>query len=244
MKSRKSSLTLKSFKDMKDLLEIKSIALPDRPHPTRKKDEGKQSPEFDEKIFEKAMEGVKPLTRDNYVEKILQIDLPESSTNKEDAETLLKLRELVEFGTGFNVSDTPEYIEGTGYHVHRDIARRLHQGDYSIQAHIDLHGLHVADAKEVFETFLKWAVNRGKRGVLIIHGRGLSSPSEPILKNKVIEWLTRGPWRKWVIAYSSARRCDGGAGATYVLLRPRPLSKRLKIKKGKIKSINPFGSPV
>jgi DNA-nicking Smr family endonuclease len=84
-------------------------------------------------------------------------------------------------------------------------------------------------AKEVFEKFLRWAVNTGKRGVLIIHGRGLSSPSEPVLKKKIVDWLTRGPWRKWIVAYSSARLCDGGAGATYVLLRKRPVSKRLKI---------------
>ena len=102
------------------------------------------------------------------------------------------------------------------------------EGDYSIQAFVDLHGLIVEDAKEVFEKFLKWAVITEKTGVLIVHGRGLSSPSEPVLKKKVVEWLTHGPWRKWVAAYSSARICDGGAGATYVLLRPRPVSKRFK----------------
>jgi DNA-nicking Smr family endonuclease len=107
----------------------------------------------------------------------------------------------------------------------------LHQGEFSIQAFVDLHGLYVRDAQEVFEEFLKRAVTTGKRGILIVHGRGLSSPSEPILKKKVIEWLTHGPWRKWVVAYSSARRCDGGAGATYVLLRKRPVSKRYKIRR-------------
>ena len=75
---------------------------------------------------------------------------------------------------------------------------------------------------------MKWVVIHGKTGILVTHGRGLSSPAEPILKRKVEEWLTRGPWRKWVVAYTSARLCDGGAGATYVLLRPRPVSKRLK----------------
>jgi DNA-nicking Smr family endonuclease len=146
-------------------------------------------------------------------------------------EILKKLKNLVEYGEGFHISDTPEYIEGTGYHVHPEIAKRLHRGDYSIQAYIDLHGLIVEDAKEALEKFLKRAVTTGKQGVLIVHGRGLSSPSEPVLKKKVVEWLTRGPWRKWVVAYSSARICDGGAGATYVLLRQRPVSKRLKVRK-------------
>lgn len=228
MKSSKSSLILKSFQDLKVLLESKPFSFPER-HPVDLVDhEEKQYPESQEELYRKAMEGVRPIPRDNYVERIFQIELPESSRDKEDAEILEKLTDLVKYGRGFNVADTPEYIEGTGYNVHLSLARRLHKGDYSIQAFVDLHGLVAEDAKEVFEKFLKWAVTTGKTGVLIVHGRGLSSPFEPVLKRKVVEWLTRGPWRKWVAAYSSARICDGGAGATYVLLRTRPVSKRLK----------------
>jgi DNA-nicking Smr family endonuclease len=230
MKSSKSSHTFKSFQDLKIL--IKNRSFPADRKADLKSPEVERSPELEEKLFKKAMEGVIPITKDNRVARSFQFEVPEGSREKEDAEALGRLRELVENGTGFNVSDTPEYIEGTGYNVPSTIARRLHRGDFSIQAHVDLHGLRVHDAKEVFEEFLDWAVTTNRRGVLIIHGRGLSSPSEPILKNKVREWLTRGPWRKWVVAYASARRCDGGAGATYVLLRQRPVSKRTKIKKG------------
>jgi len=229
MKSSKSLSSLKSFRDLKVLLENRSFSLPVRRDLDVQSHE--RSPDSEEKLFTEAMEGVTLISRENYVEKIFQIELPEGSRYKDDAEVLEKLKNLVKYGTGFNVSETPEYIEGTGYHVHPEIARRLHRGDYSIQAFVDLHGLLVEDAKEVFEKFLKLAVTTGKTGVLIIHGRGLSSPSEPILKNKVIEWLTRGPWRKWVVAYSSARKCDGGAGATYVLLRQRPVSKRFKMRR-------------
>ncbi len=228
MKSSKSNLN--SFQDLKVLLENKSFSLPRYRPSDHESQEAEPTPELEEKLFTKAMEGVKLIPRDNYVERIFQMELPAGFRNKEDLETLIKLENLVRYGEGFNVSDTPEYVEGTGYHVHPSIAKRLHQGDFSIQAHIDLHGLRADDAKEVFEAFLKWAIINDKRGILIVHGRGLSSPSEPILKHKVVEWLTRGPWRKWVVAYSSARRCDGGAGATYVLLRQRPVSKRLKIR--------------
>ena len=235
MKPRKSSFTFKSFQDLKALLENKPFSFPERHHHTDPiGHEEKQHPELEEELFKKAMEGVRPIPRDNYVERIFQIGLPESSRDKEDAEILEKLTDLVKYGRGFNVADTPEYIEGTGYNVHLSLARRLHKGDYSIQAFVDLHGLIVEDAKEVFEKFLKWAVTTGKTGVLIVHGRGLSSPFEPVLKRKVVEWLTHGSWRKWVAAYSSARICDGGAGATYVLLRPRPVSKRMKAKHKKV----------
>jgi len=231
MKARKSSFTFKSFQDLKVLLEHQSLVPPAQPKPKVADGGVQESPELEWKLFRKAMEGVTPISRGNYVERIFQIELPESPRNREDAETLKKLTDLVKFGKGFNVADTPEYVEGTGYNVHPEVARCLHRGDYSIQAFVDLHGLIVEDAKEVFEKFLKWAVTTGKTGVLIIHGRGLSSPSEPVLKKRVVEWLTHGPWRKWVAAYCSARICDGGAGATYVLLRPRPISKRLKAKK-------------
>jgi DNA-nicking Smr family endonuclease len=231
MKPRKRSLTCDSFRDLKSLLKSKSISLPDRQPldvPTQRIE---VSPEVEEKLFRKAMEGVKPIPMNKVVGRKFQIELRETTRNREDAEVLEKLANLVRYGTGFTVSDTPEYIEGTGYNVAPSIAKRLHRGDFSIQAHVDLHGLRVDEGKEVFEKFLDWAVTTGRRGVLIVHGRGLSSPSEPILKNKVKEWLTRGPWRKWVVAYCSARKCDGGAGATYVLLRQRPVSKRSKIRR-------------
>jgi DNA-nicking Smr family endonuclease len=228
MKSSKSSFTFKSFQDLKALLKDASFPLPEGRHANPVVCEVKQTPEMEEDLFKKAMEGVRPISRENCIERIFQIELPESSRDKEDAEILERLADLVKYGKGFNVADTPEYIEGTNFHIHPTVAKRLHRGDYSIQAFVDLHGLLAEEAREVFEKFLKWAVTTGKTGILIVHGRGLSSPSEPVLKKKVVEWLTHGPWRKWVAAYASARICDGGAGATYVLLNPRPVSKRLK----------------
>jgi len=233
MKPRKSLSTYNSFQELKALLETKAISLPHFHELRVAHPEIKLSPEMEEKLFIEAMEGVTPIPREHGVERIGQIRRSEirpaeDPEKREDAEALSRLTSLVKNGAGFNIPDTPEYIEGTGYNVPPEVARRLHRGNYSIQAHVDLHRLSAHDAKEVFERFLRWTVITGKTGVLIIHGRGFSSPSEPILKNKVIEWLTRGPWRKWVIAYSSARSCDGGAGATYILLRQRPISKRLK----------------
>lgn len=231
MKPRKSSVSFKSFQDLKVLIDSKSFSFPEHHPPGLKGNKKRLDQKSDEELFKNAMEGVVPIPKDNYVERISKKRIPEGDQNKEDEEILKKLKNLVEYGEGFRISDTPEYIEGTGYHVNPEIAKRLHRGDYSIQAYIDLHGFIVEDAKDVLEKFLKWAVTTGKQGVLIVHGRGLSSPSEPVLKKKVVEWLTRSPWRKWVVAYSSARICDGGAGATYVLLRQRPISKRLKVRK-------------
>ena len=226
LKYKKSLFTFKSFGELKVVLDTRTLPdyCPSIPEPPK----AQLNPEPEEELFKKAMDGVMPISGEKRVEHISKVEMAESFKEKDDIETLKRLEDLVHHGTGFNVADTPEYIEGTGYHVHPEIARRLHRGDFSIQAHLDLHGLIVEEAKEVFDQFMKWVAIHGKTGVLVTHGRGLSSPAEPVLKRKVEEWLTRGPWRKWVVAYTSARLCDGGAGATYVLLRPRPVSKRLK----------------
>jgi DNA-nicking Smr family endonuclease len=188
-------------------------------------------PKSEEELFQEEMEGVKPVGGKRRIGKMGRAEPSEGFKKKDDAESLKKLEDLIHYGAGFNVADTPEYIQGTGYHIHPEIARRLHRGDYSIQAHLDLHGLNAEEALEIFDQFMKWAVTHGKTGLLVTHGRGLSSPAEPVLKRKVEEWVTRGSWRKWIVAYSSARKCDGGAGATYLLLRVRPVSKRFKVRK-------------
>ena len=232
MKSRKPSLTHNPFRDLKDLLESRAVSLPQCPKPKIPEPAANLSAEEQEKIFSEAMADVIPISRENCVERdpsARQTESIRSDPNpNEEKETLSKLSDLVPRGEGFHVFSTPEYIEGTGYNIPAEIARRLHQGDFSIQAHLDLHGMNASDGQENFERFLRWAVRTGKRGVMVIHGRGLSGPSRPVLKEKVVECLTRGPWRKWVIAYCSARTCDGGTGATYVLLRKRPVTKRAK----------------
>lgn len=152
---------------------------------------------------------------------------PAPSFPDEISEVLAQLEQLVGTGEGFHVSRTPEYIEGTGACVPISYAWRLHRGDFSIQSHIDLHGLNLKEARAAFDAFLKEAVSTGKRAVLVIHGRGLSSPAEPVLKNGVRSWLTSRAWQKWVLAFASAQPFDGGAGATYILLRESPLAGKL-----------------
>ena len=186
----------------------------------------KNDPEREDELFRQAMGGVKPMERDSSAPEKGKNVSPGRIRIGDDEESLSRLAALVENGVGFVVSDTPEYMEGTGYDVPLEFARRLHRGDFSIQAHIDLHGLNANDAREIFDGFLRDSISTGKRAVLIVHGRGLSSAAEPILKNKVREWLASHYWRKWIIAFSSARACDGGAGATYVLLRNRPAARR------------------
>lgn len=120
------------------------------------------------------------------------------------------------------VWQTSEYMEGRAPGVTRELVRDLREGRFAVSRVLDLHGLTVAEAELAFESFMREALLRGDRCVLIIHGRGLSSPDKPVLKERVRFWLERGPFRRYVLAYASARPCDGGPGATYVLLSSKP----------------------
>ena len=230
MKSSKSAGIFRPFEELDTLLKNRSLP----PQPVADdhispQPEPESGAENDHVLFKTAMADVTPISGNKGRKKITTRRKRRGPPEKKDEwETLCRLQKLIEHGDGFVIADTPEYIEGVGHNVNHGMTRHLHRGDFSIQAHIDLHGLSARSAEEVFDGFIKESLLSGKRALLIVHGRGLSSPDKPVLKTKVKQWLTTGPWRKWVLAFSSARACDGGAGATYVLLRQRPLTRRYR----------------
>ena len=98
------------------------------------------------------------------------------------------------------------------------VLRRLRRGEYRVQRELDLHGLTVAEAKQVLRDFLADALQHQVRCVRIIHGKGLRSGHRgPVLKSTVSAALKR---TGAVLAFVSARQVDGGTGAVYVLLAP------------------------
>jgi DNA-nicking Smr family endonuclease len=120
----------------------------------------------------------------------------------------------------FTPSD--EYMEGSVKGLHHRILKRLKKGQIPVQDHIDLHGLTRQEAEVEVKDFLLRSHRIGLRCVLVVHGRGLNSPdSFPILKENMPLWLNRGPLKRIVLAFATARPYDGGTGAVYVLLRRR-----------------------
>ena len=231
MKTSKSTGVFRPFEDLKTLLKKQSKALKENDFVSEEFATNPENhPESEVDIFYQAMADVKEISRDNCVDKNGQPPDLKFPHNDGESEILTELKNLVKKGTGFVVAHTPEYMEGRGRDAHPEITRRLHRGDFAVQDCIDLHGLNVSDAQRAFEEFMRQNIVAGKRVVLVIHGRGLSSANEPVLKTNVHRWLSSGYWRKWVMAFSSARWCDGGAGSTYVLLRQRPATKQIRKK--------------
>ncbi|TFV87486.1 DNA mismatch repair protein MutS [Oxalobacteraceae bacterium OM1] len=113
--------------------------------------------------------------------------------------------------------DTDEALSFARVGIGNDTLRKLRRGHWVIQAQLDLHGMRRDEAREALAEFLRNAVRRGQRCVRIIHGKGLGSVNkEPVLKNKVRNWLVQ---KDEVIAFCQARAADGGAGALVVLLK-------------------------
>jgi DNA-nicking Smr family endonuclease len=98
-----------------------------------------------------------------------------------------------------------------------DVLPRLRRGHWSVQRHLDLHGMTREVAREALAQFIRQAERDGLRCVRIVHGKGNGSPGrEPVLKAKVRGWLVQ---KDAVIAFAQAAPHDGGHGAVLVLLR-------------------------
>jgi DNA-nicking Smr family endonuclease len=176
----------------------------------------------DTSIFTQAMLGVAPIDK-KVVRKTPAHEkktAPPYPAPDIEQEVMEHLRDLVDGTIDMDITFSDEYIEGSISGVDRNTMRRLKRGLIPVQDHIDLHGLTQKDAEVRVREFLTKSQTRGLQCVLIVHGRGLNSPdSIPVLKERLPVWLNRGPARKIVKAFSSARPYDGGTGAIYVLLR-------------------------
>ena len=203
MKKPALTRSLSSFKELKNILEIKNPPSSDK---------------TDEEIFLEAMADVRE--RQDFRK------IPYSSPSRiripplQSGDDVEVLKEIVHGKKKIRLSDTGEYIEWTSRGARKDLAKKLHRGDFSVQDYIDLHGLTLVDAEQALIEFFKDALARQYSCIKVIHGRGLKSPHGPVLKEALIRWL-QGPFRKRVLAYATAKDCDGGLGATYVLLKLR-----------------------
>ena len=121
----------------------------------------------------------------------------------------------------FERSDSADRIEGRAPGIDRKHLRRLRSGDVQREARVDLHGLDATAARAAVRSAVIAASDAGRRCLLVIHGRGRHSPGDPVLKQALPDWLAEPPLGAQVMAFTSATPQDGGAGATYVLLRRR-----------------------
>ena len=185
-------------------------------------------------LFASAMAGVVPLPRGPHS----RVEGPAPALGgpgpvSEEAEALAALSDLVAGVAHFDITDTREYVEGVVVGLDPRVARRHRRGDFAWQAHLDLHGLTAAEARETVDRFILESFRAGRRCVLLVHGRGLNSKDRtPVLKERLKSWLAHGRIAKVVLAFTTARPHDGGAGALYVLLRRDRSARPIRVIEG------------
>jgi DNA-nicking Smr family endonuclease len=216
MKSRKDtsdSFLSYPFKNLKKNLKRK------RAQSTSGQSNHKKSEHVsDEDFFRRAMENV------DEIEEFRKIPVRSKRSarpiRKKSAagEALSALEETVTGRASLHLPDTQEFVEWLAGDYRRDIIMDLHRGLYSVQDSLDLHGLVIEEAEHEVDTFVKNALKKNYQCIKIITGRGLRSPKGPVLKNAVVKWLL-SKHRKHMVAFVTARQCDGGLGALYILFR-------------------------
>ncbi len=213
------SFTVRPFEKLRKTIE-RHAASNEPCQPPRKKKKEEYS---EEELFNSAMEDV------HLIEAFRALSCDRSDNGKANPgvkrhDPELEAREILtaiaEGTMPISLADTPEYVEWTNPDYASLIKEHLQEGRFSVQAFLDLHGCSVPEAEEELDAFLDEAFAKAFRCVKIIHGRGLRSVNGPRVKQAVIRRLL-GRYRKDIIAYTSARQCDGGLGALYVLLKKK-----------------------
>ncbi len=100
----------------------------------------------------------------------------------------------------------------------RRMKSRVAKGRHAIDARIDLHGFTQHEAHAALSRFLRNAVERDARLVLVITGKGRGGEIG-VLRRQVPQWLGLPEFRALVVGFEDAAIAHGGEGALYVRLK-------------------------
>ena len=174
--------------------------------------EGQHAAEEEERrLFEAAMQGVRPLPPGpRRVVPDWQTEQPAQSAPSRPRPS----REAL------HVEEEGDKLTGAAFGVAHNLVRSLARGEIVPEAELNLHHLTADAAAHQAERFIEQSVAKGRRCVLLIHGRGLhSGPGGPALRPALVEFLCQRPLAEHVLAFTSAPPRHGGPGALIVLLR-------------------------
>lgn len=167
-------------------------------------------------LFQRSVGDVKTIPSTNRQEPLRQIPEPVAHHHIADEQAAL----AQSLSDDFSVETLMESDAALSYArngIGPETLKKLRRGHWVIQSQLDLHGLRTDDARTAVAQYLREVGRRGLRCVRIVHGKGLGSVNrEPVLKNKVRNWLVQ---KEEVIAFCQAKASDGGSGALVVLLR-------------------------
>jgi len=207
---------IKDFSSLKSLQKELKAGEEKRKAAEAEKKRRETQARMEAELFRRSVGDVAPLAPRDKLASSTPRPLPIPHQHLADEQAALEQSLSDEFNAD-TLLDTDETLSFSRNGIGPDVVRRLRRGHWVIQAQLDLHGLRRDEAREALADFLRSAMRRGLRCVRVIHGKGLGSVNkEPVLKNKVRNWLVQ---KDEVIAFCQARAADGGSGAVIVLLK-------------------------
>src|SRR5262245_54483001 len=155
----------------------------------------------DAELFEFAMKDVKAL---GWSAVPLHPRPPrEIQPQNDEEEALRALEQFLRKGDA-DLELTAEYIEAAVHPSGQLYLKDLHSGRFSVQAHLDLHGMNQQEARFALDEFILASIRARLGCVRVIHGRGRHSvKKQPILKGSIQRWLCSRRMSRHVVAYTS-----------------------------------------
>lgn len=178
----------------------------------------------DQDLFKQELAGVKPLVQN-------RVSSRTDSQGPTEAQLARREAAASELARDENLLTT-EYVEMVDPHdiiefkragVQEGVYRKLRLGKYAVDAVLDLHRKTVEQSRREVFSFIQDCTRLGLRTVMILHGKGDRSQQPALLKSYVNKWL---PGLPQVMAFHSAQRHHGGAGAVYILLKKNDEQKQ------------------
>lgn len=103
--------------------------------------------------------------------------------------------------------------------IDRRTSTKFKRGKLPLDGQIDLHGLTLHQAHARFTSFVRSAIDRQARCILVITGKGRGSDQIGKIRRELPHWINDPTLRTHVLAVTEAQHRDGGSGAFYILLK-------------------------
>ncbi|MEM9305405.1 MAG: Smr/MutS family protein [Pseudomonadota bacterium] len=168
----------------------------------------------DRALFRDSVGDARPVTRKERVKPRGDAPAPEPRMSERSEREVME--ELLSHDIEPEQADTGELLQYLRPGLQHRVLQRLKRGRFTVGDELDLHQMTVRDARWCLGEFLVEARERGVGCVRIVHGKGRRSrDGEGVLRRFVAGYLRRHPA---VLAFTAARRQEGGSGAVIVLL--------------------------
>jgi DNA-nicking Smr family endonuclease len=206
--------SLEKDQSLRSRLKKKPSRRKDSPPACARPDDKAQERESEEDLFLHAFSDVEPLSKGG--RDIAGAPRPRETVPPAPPSFARLLEEKIEFEMEY----THEFMTGQVRGLDAKIFRKLKNGEFSVQGHLDLHGMNTDQARFAVMDFLRRSYMESRRCVLIIPGRGRNSPlGQGVLRQELTTWLTQAPLKRIILAFTTALPRHGGSGAVYLLLR-------------------------